>query len=341
MRKGIVLFDNDEEFVWRDDRDGELHTFQYGTFLIKMAYIGAGNLREVYRDIIGRKLFEKIGDKADLSTASDAYIKLDTELDKMLKEIHFGDEISVEDGFSFNIPQDVSEMIYIEERHFFESVMWIELAQIMNGDIAVDEPVEKLIPQFLSDKMLESDIEKILLGEDISVERMNEFLMMDMLCYVPQYLDGDLCKAYMISSLSQLLVLEIMKVQENKNGKYKYTKCPICGRIFAQKVGTGNIRKYCEYPYSKGLCKIEGQKRIDAGRSDIEIHYKKMQDRIRKFEERHAAKHDKIYKWKDEFEDFHQDLIEQNVSSDEYISKTNTWYDNKKKTVIPKTRKKR
>lgn len=341
MRKGIVLFDNGEEYVWQDGEDGNLYIFQYGTFLIKMAYIGVGNLREVYRDIIGRKLFEKIGDKADLSTASDAYMKLDKELDKMLKEIHFGDEISVEDGFSFNIPQDISEMICIEERKFFEFLMWIELAQIRNGDIAVDKPTEKLIPQFLSDKALESDIEKILLGEDISVDRINEFLMIDMLRYVPQYFDGNLCKAYVISSLSQLLALEIMKVQENKNGKYKYTRCPICGRIFAQKIGTGNIRKYCEYPYSKGLCAIEGQKRIDADRSDIEKYYLKVKCRIRKFEERHSAMHNEIYIWKDEFENLHERLIEQDVPVDEYISKTDDWYKNKKKTVTPKSRKKR
>lgn len=102
--------------------------------------------------------------------------------------------------------------------------------------------MERFIPQFLSDRALESDIEKILLDENISNERVNEFLMMDMLCFVPQYFDGNLCKAYVISSLSQLLVLEILKVQENKNDKYKYAKCPICGKIFAQKAGKGNIR---------------------------------------------------------------------------------------------------
>jgi hypothetical protein len=134
--------------------------------------------------------------------------------------------------------------------------MWIELKQIMGGDVLVDEPMEKLIPQFLSDRTLESDTAKILLDEDISIERINEFLMMDMLRYVPQYFDGNLCKAYVISSLSQLFALEILKVQESKNKKYKYAKCPICNRIFIQKAGIGNIRKYCEYPYSKGLCKI-------------------------------------------------------------------------------------
>lgn len=217
MRKGIMLIDDGEKYIWKYDSNGEEYTFQYGNLLIKMAYIGTGNLREVYRDIIGRKKFEEIGAKADLSAASDAYIKLDKELDEMLKKMHLGDGISGEDGFSFNIPLDVSEIINIYEMEFFESVMWVELAQIMNGDIAVNKPMEKLIPQFLFDKALESDIEKILLGEDISAERMNEFLMMDMLCYVSQYLNGNLCKIYVISSLSQLLALEIMKVQENKH----------------------------------------------------------------------------------------------------------------------------
>ena len=341
MRKGIMLIDDGEKYIWKYDSNGEEYTFQYGNLLIKMAYIGTGNLREVYRDIIGRKKFEEIGAKADLSAASDAYIKLDKELDEMLKKMHLGDGISGEDGFSFNIPLDVSEIINIYEMEFFESVMWVELAQIMNGDIAVNKPMEKLIPQFLFDKALESDIEKILLGEDISAERMNEFLMMDMLCYVSQYLNGNLCKIYVISSLSQLLALEIMKVQENKNDKYKYTKCPICGRIFVQKVGTGNIRKYCEYPYSKGLCKIEGQKKIDAARSDIEKYRIRVLDRINKFGQRHSAKHNEIYNWKDEFEDFHQSLIERNVSTDEYLSNVEDWYNSKKKTIKPKSYKKK
>ena len=338
MRKGIVLFDTGEEYVWQDSEDGNLYTFQYGTFLIKMAYIGAGNLREVYRDIIGRKKFEKIGDKADLSVVPDAYRRLDKKFDEMLKCLQVGDEISVEDEFSFNIPQDVSEMIYKEERQVFESIMWIELKQIMGGDVLVDEPMEKLIPQFLSDRTLESDTAKILLDEDISIERINEFLMMDMLRYVPQYFDGNLCKAYVISSLSQLFALEILKVQESKNKKYKYAKCPICNRIFIQKAGIGNIRKYCEYPYSKGLCKIEGQKRIDADRSDIENHHKKVQGRIRKFEERHSAIHNEIYKWKEEFENLHQSLMNQNVSTNEYVSQVEGWYENKRNKLYPLSR---
>lgn len=66
-----------------------------------------------------------------------------------------------------------------------------------------------------------------------------------------------------------------------------------------------------------------------------------MQDRIRRFEERHSAAHNEIYKWKEEFENFHQSLMNQDVSTDEYTSKTDDWYENKKKTVTPKSRKKK
>lgn len=136
-------------------------------------------------------------------------------------------------------------------------------------------------------------VEKLLLGGKLS-EQETETLMPDSveIRYRRDRKTKYCIMAFSINTLEELVFLEVSNIVSLRSGKIpRYGKCEICGRLFMQAGGKGNLRKYCDYQNPDGIAcsQIGRENKIivkKKGMTEQERFAKSIRERLRKQQDR-------------------------------------------------------
>lgn len=326
----IWIYDTGEGYLWYKNQKNEAISYDYGVLLIKLLYMGQDGFLNVYRRLHTILMLDKV----DISNASDGIKEQDRLLDIALKKLDElqGFYLQISDDFYSDVDADVVCMMSSEEEELIFNIIVSDVVT------TIEENKTDYLPSFLLDKKLKEDIEKLLDNKINSPEKLNEYLLLDKVECVSQFFkekDGDtpeLISAYHITSLAQLLIIEMLNVIKHRNEKVKYTHCKQCGRFFVQSKSRGRDMEYCSYQYEDGMCQKKAILESKHNISDIEKQCNKILERIRKAPER-LQKTSEQYADKSiadglkaEFLELKVELLNKRVSSEEFQKKSEKWW---------------
>lgn len=299
----------------------------YGKLLLALAYLAQGSLGDAYRKILdkahNRWLLDN-GIKEELTEEEKNTFRTMEELAEIYPIPEYLDKkYSIEE----NTPAEILAIIDKNVLSFIEDILHQEMLKICNDSI---EDVNKAMPAFLADSNFKDNIENMLIGNEIRETDINEYCRNQMLSFTAQSLGGRMVKIYSASSIMQLVAIELLAIapvrtdEKNKRKKsVRYSRCPICHRVFKQEGGRGETRTYCGYQYPNGLCERK-ETEYDALR-------KKYKNTIYHYIANH--KEGSVFSWMDEFDKKDNELAAKGVKIDEYKEEMKAWYDKKKKSL--------
>ncbi len=297
----MKIIDNGKEYVYTT-LSGEKKVLEYGSLLIRMgAFLKNTNFHALY--LASKKPEYKPG-QIDNKTANvfiEAMIKStlansSRENDRRMLEILYDEEAT---------PQ--RELITEVVKH--EALM----AEYQNGY------------EIIHDKMISEEFENILMGETVDNSLVKKLLSLGEITYTAVYNGATVDREIELTSIGQIISLEVENVVSRKNPDVIYRRCIECGNIFVTCGHAGNQDKLCNYKYTTGLCKKIRQKRLNENRNPyIEIDnrifgvmYKKKDYIESELEEMHS--------WQEEYLK-EMDPVKSSMSIEDYDKKArSTW----------------
>ena len=178
----------------------------------------------------------------------------------------------------------------------------------------------------VSEKTISEDFEKILLGEKVKKEIICKLLALDEISYTPIYVDGVIVREIHLSSLGQIISMEVENVISRKNPDIIYRRCIHCGNIFVTCGHAGNQDQLCSYKYSTGGCKRERQKYLDSNRDPYTITDRRIYGRMYKRKDEVDTDNEVakavMKSWQEEYRSI-MNPLKNILSADEYEKKAN------------------
>ena len=317
----FVIFDTGEGYAFETGK-----TCSYGKLLLAIAYMSKGNLKAVYREILEKRYNIWLLDNGERQELTDEDRQREVSIEEILDRYPLPEFLDERYTATANTLEDEIAAIDKNALECIEAVLHTELVELC--DRMVDD-VESTMPLFLIEDKFVEEVEDVLLNKDFQKIDMNKYCKNQLLSVAVQFVDGRMIKVYCVNSLMQLIAIELLAIN---GAEIKYSRCPVCKKVYEQGKGKGGTRKYCAYPYKKGLCSGKGQKIIDNNRAEIEKKRKSLKNTIHHFWENHKNEFD-IYDWYEELDVLHEELVKQGVSNEEYEKKIKKWYKEKKETL--------
>lgn len=300
----------------------------YGKLLLALAYLSQGNLRDAYREILEKSHNRWMLDNGIKEELTEEEKNAFRTMEKIAEIYPIPEYIDKKYSIEENTPADILAVIDKNIFSYIEDVLHQEMLKICNDSI---EDVDKTMPAFLTDNNFKDNIENMLIGNEIQEEDINKYCRNQVLSFTVQCLGGRMVKIYSVSSIMQLVAIELLAIapvriaERNKRNKsVKYSRCPICHKVFEQGKGRGKTKTYCGYQYIDGLC----EKKY----TEYDVIRKKYRNTIHHFIAEHTERGD-LYGWLAEFDKKHDELVAKGVKIDEYKEKMKIWYDKKKKSL--------
>lgn len=321
MDRPFVIFDTGDGYAFET---GE--TCSYGKLLLAIAYIAKGNLKAVYREILEKRYNIWLLDNGERHELTDEERQREISIEEILDRYPLPEFLDERHTATANTPEDELTAIDKNALECIETVFRTELAGLCNRIV---DDIESRMPLFFSEDNFVEETEEVLLNKDFQKIDMNKYCKNQLLSVAVQFVGGRMIKVYCVSSLMQLIAIELLAIN---SAEIKYSRCPVCKKLYEQGKGKGGTRKYCAYPYKKGLCSNKGQKLIDDNRPETEKKKNSLENTIHHFWENHQNEFDK-YDWFEELDALHEELVEKGVPIKEYEKKIKAWYQKKKKSL--------
>ena len=298
----MKIIDNGKEYIYMTLSGEEKH-LEYGSILIRMgAFLKNTNFHALY---LGTKKPEYRPGQVDDRTANifiEAMIKStlansSRENDKRMLEILYDEEAT---------PQ--RELITEVVKHE------LMMAEYQNGY------------EIIHDKKISEEFEKILMGE-LDTDIINKLLGLGKITYTSTYDGVSVVREIELTSIGQIISLEIENIVSRKNPDVIYRRCIQCGNIFVTCGHAGNQDRLCNYKYKSGLCKERRQKELNAKRDPCEVIDNRIFGSMYKRKDRPKDERDieEFRSWKKEYLAF-MDPYKHSINDEEYDElATKTW----------------
>ncbi|WP_022776265.1 hypothetical protein [Butyrivibrio sp. AE2015] len=266
----MKLIDNGREYVYTM-LSGEKRPLEYGSLLIRL---GA-----VLKNIMIEQLYLSVKKGTDYifdtELSEDFFIKANITgvMDKRFLDIFFEEDASAQR----------------------EIIIGVIKEEVTRGGYSNGYDV-------ISNIQISDIFEKILLGEKVESQYIFELLGLGKLVYTPILNNKKkIVEEIELTTLGQLITMEVKNVYNKKNPDLIYKRCIICGNLFATYNHRGNQEKLCDYNYSTGLCKKIRQKELDENRDPyIEVDNKIVR-RMYKKKDYINADIEEMYMWQEEY----------------------------------------
>lgn len=315
---------------------GEGYAFQngsqcsYGKLLLALAYLSQGSLVDAYREILEKSHNRWLLDKGIKEELTEEEKNTFRTMEKIAEIYPIPEYIDKKYSIEENTLADILAIIDKNVLSYIEDILHQEMLKICNDSI---EDVDKTMPAFLADNNFKDNIENMLIGNEIQEKDINKYCRNQMLSFTVQSLGGRMVKIYSVSSIMQLVAIELLAIapvrtaERNKRNKsVKYSRCPICHKVFEQGKGRGQTKIYCGYQYIGGLCADKDKS------TEYDVRRTKFRNKIHHYLANHREFVDAC-DWLDEYDELHYKLIEREVGTDEYDKEVGRWYDGKKKEL--------
>lgn len=323
MKKEIVIFDTGDGYVFETGK-----TCTYGKLLLAIAYISQGKLKAVYEEILEKCHYQYLMYNGERIELTDEERQHQTSIEEIIERYPLPEFLDEKHTATFNTPDDVLAAIDSNALECIEEVLNAELGNMCDRAI---EDAELSMPLFLREDKFVGEVENVLINNSFQRIDMNKYCKNQLLSVTVQFAGGRMIKGYLVESLMQIIAIELLVISDKK---VRYSRCPICNKLFEQRKGRGEASKYCSYSYPNGLCSDKGQKYIDQNRPEMEKKKKSLKNTIHHFEENHKGEFDK-WEWFEELDILHDELVRKGVTIEIYMKKVKEWY-NKKKASLKK-----
>ena len=316
------LLDTGEGYIFDSNRQ-----CSYGQLLLVLSYISKGKLKDIYMEIVSKRYHTYMMDYEERVELTDEERNEMRPLEEILEMYPLPEFLDEKHTAKANLSTDVLAAVDENALFFIEQILKDELSELCERPV---EDTNENIPLLFKEKNFMSDIEKVLDEEEKDDDiDLNKYCKNVTISFQTQFVNGNMFKMYWVNSLMQLVVIELQNIKE-KGAHYK--RCPVCKRLFERNMGRGGTSKYCRFKYVDGLCKDIGQKEIDNNRTDIESHKRQFKNTLNHFCQYHRDEGD-VYSWINEFEEKHEEWVNDGVTIDQYKENVKKWYKKKKDSL--------